>query len=61
MVLVAEFLLLKVAEFLFLLREDDTKSWDNFLIYFSMPYQSEGLGLHIYRLLASQAYVKMLV
>ena len=59
--LVAEFLLLVVAEFLLSSREDDTRSWGNFLIYFQMPYQSEGLGIHIYRLLASQAYAKMLV
>ena len=64
--LFAEFLLLVVAEFLLSSREDDTRSWGNFLVYFShkltqMPYQPEGLGLHIYRLLASQAYAKMLV
>ena len=59
--LVAEFLLLVVAEFLLSSREDDTRSWDNFLVYFSMSYQPEGLGIHIYRLLASQAYAKMLV
>jgi hypothetical protein len=33
-------------------REDDTRSWGNFLIYFlhstTMPYQPKGLGLHIY-------------
>ena len=34
-VLVAEFLLLVVAEFLLSLREDDTRSWGNFLVYFS--------------------------
>ena len=60
-VLVAEFSLLEVAEFLLSSREDDTRSWDNFLVYFSMPYQPEGLGIHIYRLLASQTYAKMLV
>ena len=59
--LVAEFLLLAVAEFLLSLREDDTRSWGNFLVYFSMPCQLERLGIHIYRLLASQAYAKMLV
>ena len=37
------------------------RSWDNFLVYFShkltqMSYQPEGLGIHIYRLVASQAY-----
>jgi hypothetical protein len=26
-------------------REDDTRSWGNFLVYFSQP---KGLGLHIY-------------
>ena len=60
-VLVAEFLLLKVAEFLFLLREDDTKSWDNFLVYFQISCQPKGLRIHIYKLLASQAYAKTLV
>ena len=64
--LVVELSLSVVAEFLLSSREDDTRSWDNFLVYFShkltqMPYQPEGLGLHIYRLLASQAYAKMLV
>ena len=59
--LVAEFLLLVVAEFLLSSKEDDTRSWDNFLVYFSMPCQPEGLGIHIYRLLASQTYAKMLV
>jgi hypothetical protein len=30
-------------------REDDTRSWGNFLIYFShMPCQPKGLELHIY-------------
>ena len=29
--------------------------------FFSMPDQPEGLGVHIYRLLASQVYAKMLV
>ena len=58
--LVAEFTLLEVAEFLLSLREDDTRSWDNFLVYFSMPCQPEGLGIHIYRLLVSQAYAEML-
>ena len=33
--LVAEFLLLVVAEFLLSSREDDTRSWGNFLVYFS--------------------------
>jgi len=59
--LVAEFSLLEVAEFLLSSREDDTRSWDNFLVYFSMLCQPKGLGIHIYRLLASQAYAKMLV
>ena len=59
--LVAEFSLLVVAEFLLSSREDDTRSWDNLLVYFSMPCQPERLGIHIYRLLASQAYTKMLV
>jgi hypothetical protein len=38
-------------------REDDTRSWDNFLIYFShsttMSYPPRGLEIHTYRLLAS--------
>jgi hypothetical protein len=42
--------------------EDDTRSWGNFLVYFShhhtMPYPLEGLGIHIYRLLASQEYAR---
>ena len=59
--LVAEFLLLVVVEFLLSSREDDTRSWGNFLVYFLMPCQPERLGVHIYRLLASQAYAKMLV
>ena len=61
--LVAEFLLLAVAEFLFLSREHDTKSWGNFsgLFLTQMPCQPKRLGIHIYRLLASQAYAKMLV
>ena len=55
-----------VAEFLLSSRVDDTRSWSNFLVYFShkltqMPYQPEGLGIHIYRLVASQTYAKMLV
>ena len=58
--LVTEFSLLVVVEFLLSSREDDTRSWDNFLVYFLMPYQPEGLGIHIYRLLVSQAYAKML-
>ena len=50
LLLVAEFSLLVVEEFLLSSREDDTRSWGNFLVYFShkMPCQSEGLGLHIY-------------
>ena len=59
--LVVEFSLLVAAEFLLSSREDDTRSWDNFLVYFSMPCQTDGLEIHIYRLLASQAYDKMLV
>ena len=64
--LVVELSLSVVAEFLLSSREDDTRSWGNFLVYFShkltqMPCQHEGLGIHIYRLLASQAYAKMLV
>ena len=59
--LVAEFSLLLVVEFLLSSREDDTRSWGNFLVFFQMPYPPEGLGIHIYRLLASQAYAKMLV
>ena len=34
--LVAEFSLLEVAEFILSSREDDTRSWDNFLVYFSI-------------------------
>ena len=60
LMLVAEFSLSEVAEFLLSSRNDDTRSRDNFLVYFSMPCQPEGLGIHIYRLLASQAYAKML-
>ena len=62
LLLVAEFSLLVGAEFLLSSREDDTRSWNNFLVYFShkMPCQPEGLRIHIYKLLASQAYVKML-
>jgi hypothetical protein len=65
-VLVAGFALLVVAESLLSSREDDTRSWDNFSGLFltqtqTMPCQPEGLGIHIYRLLASQAYAKMLV
>ena len=61
--LVAGFLLLVVAEFLLSSRDDDTRSWGNFsgLFLTQMPCQPEGLGMHIYRLLASQAYSKMLV
>ena len=36
--LVAEFLLLVVTEFLLSSREDDTRSWSNFLVYVQMPY-----------------------
>ena len=61
LLLVAEFLLLLIAEFLLLSKEDDTRSWGNFLVYFQMSCQPEGLGIHIYRLLANQAYAKMLV
>ena len=62
--LVVEHSLSVVAEFLLSSREDDTRSWGNFLILIShkltqMPCQPE--GIHIYRLLASQAYAKMLV
>jgi hypothetical protein len=43
-------------------REDDTRSWDNFLVYFSHPttmtLPSKGLEIHTYRLLASQKYAK---
>ena len=65
-VLVVELSLSVVAEFLLSSREDDTRSWGNFLVYFShkltqIPCQPEGLGIHIYRLLARQAYAKMLV
>ena len=65
-VLVAELSLSVVTEFLLSSKEDDTRSWGNFLVYFShkltqMPCQPEGLGIYIYRLLASQAYAKMLV
>jgi hypothetical protein len=42
-------------------REDDTRSWGNFLIYFShyhnvMPFKE--LEIHTYRLLASQEYAR---
>jgi hypothetical protein len=40
-------------------REDDTRSWNNFFVYFShnvMP--SKGLEIHTYRLLASQEYAR---
>jgi hypothetical protein len=40
-------------------REDDTRSYGNFLIYFShnvMP--SKGLEMHTYRLLFSQEYAR---
>ena len=47
-VLVAEFSLFVVAEFLLSSREDDTRSWDNFLVYFSMSCQPEGLGRYIF-------------
>ena len=64
--LVIELSLSVVAEFLLSSREDDTRSWGNFLVYLShkltqMPCQPEGLRIHIYRLLASQAYANMLV
>ena len=39
-----EFLLLIVAEFLLSSKEDDTRSWGNFLVYFQIPCQPEGLG-----------------
>ena len=42
--LVAEFLLLVVAEFLLSSREDDTRSWDNFLFYFSHKCRSNLRG-----------------
>jgi hypothetical protein len=42
-------------------REDDTRSWGNFLVYFSLYHNvmpSKGLGIHTYRLLASQEYAR---
>jgi hypothetical protein len=42
-------------------REDDTRSWRNFLVYFSLYHNampSKGLGIHTYRLLASQEYAR---
>ena len=64
--LVVELSLSVVAEFLLSSREDDTRSWDNFLVYFShkltqISCQPKGLRIHIYKLLASQAYAKTLV
>jgi hypothetical protein len=42
-------------------REDDTRSWGNFLIYFSLYHNvvpPKGLEIHTYRLLASQEYAR---
>jgi hypothetical protein len=42
-------------------REDDTRSWGNFLVYFSLYHNvipSKGLGIHTYSLLASQEYAR---
>jgi hypothetical protein len=42
-------------------REDDTRSWGNFLVYFSLYHNdmpSKGLGIHTYRLLARQEYAR---
>ena len=60
--LVVELALSVVAEFLLSSREDDTRSWGNFLVYFSHKCHANlrGWGIHIYILLASQAYAKML-
>ena len=42
--LVVEFSLLVAAEFLLSSREDDTRSWDNFLVYFSNDIPTRGVG-----------------
>jgi hypothetical protein len=42
-------------------REDDTRSWGNFLVYFSLYHNdisSKGLKIHTYRLPANQEYVR---
>jgi hypothetical protein len=43
-------------------REDDTRSWSNFSGLFLTLYHnvmsSKGLGIHTYRLLASQEYAR---
>jgi hypothetical protein len=40
-------------------REDDTRSWDNFLVYLSYNViPSKGLEIHTYRVLASQEYAR---
>jgi hypothetical protein len=64
--LVAGFSLLVVAESLLSSREDDTRSWGNFLVYFSHKFiqchaNLRGWGYIFIELLASQAYAKMLV
>ena len=42
--LVAEFSFLEVAEFLLSSREDDTRSWGNFLVYFSHKCHANLMG-----------------
>jgi hypothetical protein len=43
-------------------REDDTRSWGNFLVYCLTLYHnvmpSKGLGIYNYRLLANQEYAR---
>jgi hypothetical protein len=42
-------------------RGDDTRSWSNFLVYFSLYHNvmpSKGLEMHTYRLLASKEYAR---
>jgi hypothetical protein len=42
-------------------REDDTRSWGNFLIYFSHYHNvipSKGLEIHTYRLVVNQEYAR---
>jgi hypothetical protein len=64
--LVGGFALLVAVESLLSSREDDTRSWGNFLVYFShklIQYHANlrGWGYIFIGLLASQAYAKMLV
>jgi hypothetical protein len=64
--LVAGFALLVAVESLLSSREDDTRSWGNFLVYFSHKLiqchaNLRGWGYIFIGLLANQAYAKMLV